>query len=555
MKKISKLGLLLIIISALIGTSIPYVVSRIIDGKDKIFYFIDNGILLVILFLVQAIFSTLANFRFVELSEKNAFILRNELINKILKAKLAFLDKLSIGKIPSHIDNNIKVIQNFYAKSVPNFISAIFTLIISLIFLFSLDLNLTILLIILLPIIALIIVPITMLSGRYADLFQKENSLYIEKLSNIFNNVIYIKTLNAEEDIINDLTENNQKIRVFSTKNNKVDAFVYPFLLLALVAILAIIFMYGGLRVSQGYISVGVLIAYLLYIFQLLTPVSGISSFFSDKERSEVNYEELKVYLELKQEEDTNITTVEKIEKITFDNVSFGYDDEAIIEDLNLAIKKGEKIAVVGESGSGKSTMFKLLMNLYSCKEGNILINDQNINKLSLKSLRDNIAFIPQENSIIYSKLGKFLALSSDEVQPEKIVEIFEALNLKEKFNLETLDLDSVDYGLGGKNLSTGQKQRILIAKALISKFSVLLMDESTSAVDSELENKIFNIVDEYCKDKIMISIAHRLSTVKYVDRVIFFEDGKITGDDTHENLYRSHEKYQRYIDLQNINN
>lgn len=555
MKKISKLGLLLIIISALIGTSIPYVVSRIIDGKDKIFYFIDNGILLVILFLVQAIFSTLANFHFVELSEKNAFILRNELINKILKAKLAFLDKLSIGKIPSHIDNNIKVIQNFYAKSVPNFISAIFTLIISLIFLFSLDLNLTILLIILLPIIALIIVPITMLSGRYADLFQKENSLYIEKLSNIFNNVIYIKTLNAEEDIINDLTENNQKIRVFSTKNNKVDAFVYPFLLLALVAILAIIFMYGGLRVSQGYISVGVLIAYLLYIFQLLTPVSGISSFFSDKERSEVNYEELKVYLELKQEEDTNITTVEKIEKITFDNVSFGYDDEAIIEDLNLAIKKGEKIAVVGESGSGKSTMFKLLMNLYSCKEGNILINDQNINKLSLKSLRDNIAFIPKENSIIYSKLGKFLALSSDEVQPEKIVEIFEALNLKEKFNLETLDLDSVDYGLGGKNLSTGQKQRILIAKALISKFSVLLMDESTSAVDSELENKIFNIVDEYCKDKIMISIAHRLSTVKYVDRVIFFEDGKITGDDTHENLYRSHEKYQRYIDLQNINN
>lgn len=275
MKKISKLGLFAIFISSLIGTAIPYLVSVIVDGKAQIVPIVNNYILLVILFLTQAVFTSISTFRFVDLSEKYAFELRKDLINKVLKAKLSSLDTLSVGKIPSHIDNNIRVIQNFYGRSVPNFINAIITLTLSVSFLFTLDLKLTLLLIVLLPALAIIIIPVSMLVGKYANLFQQENSKYIEKLANLFNNIMYIKSLNAEADIEGDLYQNNKKIREFSAKNNKADAFANPFLFLILLSIMAAIFLYGGVRVSEGHITIGILVAYLLYIFQLINPVAG----------------------------------------------------------------------------------------------------------------------------------------------------------------------------------------------------------------------------------------------------------------------------------------
>ena len=547
------LGIIFILVSAIIGSFIPFTISKIIDNSQAVFNFVNNQVLVVGLFIIQALLTTLGNFNFVDIAELESHQLRNQIINRILNAKAKSLDTLSIGKIPSHIDNNIKTIQEYKAKSLPNFINALAILAVTLFFLFKLDTNLSLLLLVLLPILAIVIIPVTIFAGKYANAFQKENANYIEKLSNIFNNILYLKSLNAQQEISNNLDENNDRIKEFSSKNNKVNAFIQPFLLLVVIGIIAVIFMFGGRRVSDGAITVGTLIAYLLYVFQLLSPVTGISSFFADKQRATANYEEINSYLELESEQSNGNENLNSIQQIEFKNVSFKYDQTNVINNLNLNIKAGEKVAIVGESGAGKSTIFKLLLGFYNEYDGEILVNNQNLQNYNISNLRDNIALIPQENSIVYSNLEQFLKLGQKELNNVQTNNVLTELNLAEKFNLTNNSIDQVDFGMGGKNLSTGEKQRILVAKAILAKKEMILMDESTSAVDANLENQIFTMIDKYYANKIVLSIAHRLSTVKYVDRVIFFENGIITGDDTHENLYNSHAKYKQYIDLANI--
>lgn len=157
----------------------------------------------------------------------------------------------------------------------------------------------------------------------------------------------------------------------------------------------------------------------------------------------------MNVYASLEQEEDVQNKELDKIESIQFSQVGFSYDDKEFISDINFTIKKGEKIAFVGESGAGKSTVFKMLMNLYSSTRGEVLINGENINDFSLKSLRANISYIPQENSILYSKMGQFFSLACDKVSKDEVLKIFSELNLKDKFDLNTEELENIDFGIG----------------------------------------------------------------------------------------------------------
>ncbi|WP_297376548.1 ABC transporter ATP-binding protein [uncultured Helcococcus sp.] len=550
------IGSLTLILASLISVYIPYLVSLIVDNIDNVLNFMDNKILLVILFLFQTILVSVGNISFVNISENKAFEIRENIISSIVYSSEESLDTINVERLPSHLDNNISVIKNFYGRSIPNIISAIVTVIISIYFLFSLDSKLSIVLLTMLPCIMIVVMPISIISGKYSNSFQLENSKYIEKLSNIFNNNIYIKSLNGQKDIIKNLDENSKEIKRYSSKNRKIDSFAQPFLTIFLIAIIAIIFIVGGSRVNQGKISVGVLIAYLLYIFQLLNPISNISYFFSDLNRLKVNKKELQVYEDLAKEDFTENDKkhIGKIDNISFKNVNFSYPKKDYgIEDINLNIGPGEKIALVGDSGAGKSTVFKLLLKLYELKKGNIFINGVDINDINLKSLREKIKLVPQENSIVYSNLEEFLKLGEESLDYESIDKYIKELRLDKALGESSEEYMSYDFKLGAKNLSAGEKQRILILKSLITNFDVLLMDESTSSLDSELENIVFEIIKRDLSDKMILFITHRLSTVKYMDRVIFMENGQITGNDVHENLYKTHKRYKTYIDMQNI--
>lgn len=551
MKKNFILGTLFIIVASILAGFTPLIAGKVIDSNPNILK-IDNRILLVLMFLSQTIFVTLGNFFFIDTAEKKVFEIRKNVINKILKGKMLEIDKIKLNKLPSHLNNNIMVINEFFATSIPKLISALFILIISIYNLFILNVSLSIVLICLLPIVAIVIVPVSMLSAKYSNNFQKEYSSYIEKLINIFSNIPYVKIINAEKEVENNLENHNKKIKKYSTENNRVEAFAQPFLTVLLIAILSVIFIFGGEKVASGQITIGALIAYLIYVFQLLPPVTGISGFFSSLAKYKSNIKEFDEYLNISAESlenSDNKIDLKEIERIDFKGVTFSYlDDKKVLNGIDLSFYKGEKIAIVGDSGSGKSTVYKLLLGLYKPTNGTIEFNGKEINLINIKQIRNKIRMIPQDNGIVYDKFWEFINLGKNGVDKNELQYYIDEFSLSEIIDIE----NDTDIGVGGKNLSSGERQRLLIINALMFDSEFILMDESTSNLDSSLESSVFENILRL-KDKTIISITHRLSTVKYADRVIFFENGKITGNDNHENLYKNHPRYKQFIELQNI--
>lgn len=505
--KINKLGTFFLVLSALCGVAIPFLVKAVIDGNANYFPYINNYLLLGTAFLLQVLFSSLGNFRFVTAAENYIYELRKTILQKILDTDYTFFDENNVEKLPSHLTKNIEIHQEYVSKSIPVFVQGILTIITSFVSLFILDWKLTGLLLLLLPLVNVIIIPFSKLLGKFSEGAQKSTALFIEKIINSFSNMMYVKVLNAKEEIAEDLDKENKAIRQHMIHMTKLNVFMPSFLMFFLLSIIALLFVYGSHRVQTGEITLGVLISFLLYIFQLLTPISSLNNFLSSKEKDKRNQEVLDQYLSLSSEEKNETAQpLEDVKTIEFKEIDFAYNEKNVLKKLSLSIQQGEKIV-----------------------------------------------FIPQENSIIGSNLYEFMALGYGTLDKDKVLELLEKVGLKEELGLTQENIEGFDFGIGASRLSTGQKQRLMVAKAMLSDGEVYLLDEATASIDSELETKIFETLSDYKKEKTILSIAHRLSTVKYVDRIIFIEDGQVTGDASHKVLYETHEKYRNFVDLQMI--
>ena len=236
--------------------------------------------------------------------------------------------------------------------------------------------------------------------------------------------------------------------------------------------------------------------------------------------------------------------------KIEFKNVSFAYDKDNVLNNISFTINKGERIGFVGSSGSGKSTIFKLLTKLYSLNEGKILIDGEDINNISNKSLRKNISLIPQ-NPYIFNfsvldnlKIGNLDASCDEVIDACKKADIYDVImNLDDKFN--------TFVGEGGVMLSGGEKQRLAIARTLLTKSNIILFDEATSALDNVTQDKVQKAIYGLDKDKTILIIAHRLSTVNKCDRIVVVDDGNIVDIGTHKELYKRCSKYRELYDCE----
>lgn len=236
--------------------------------------------------------------------------------------------------------------------------------------------------------------------------------------------------------------------------------------------------------------------------------------------------------------------------KIEFKDVSFAYDKDNVLNKINFTINKGERIGFVGSSGSGKSTIFKLLTKLYSLEEGHILIDGEDINNISNKALRKNISLIPQ-NPYIFNfsvldnlKIGNLDASCDEVIDACKKADIYDVImNLDDKFN--------TFVGEGGVMLSGGEKQRLAIARVLLKKSSIILFDEATSALDNVTQDKVQKAIYGLDKDKTILIIAHRLSTVNKCDRIVVVDDGNIVDIGTHKELYKRCSKYRELYDCE----
>jgi len=306
---------------------------------------------------------------------------------------------------------------------------------------------------------------------------------------------------------------------------------------------------YGGLRVSSGTLSTGTLFAFILYLFQIVMPVASFGMFFAQLQKANGASERI---IEILNEEGEDLHKGRDVDvsdkSIVFENVTFSYDEDTpVLKEVSFRAKPNETIAIAGPSGGGKTTVFSLIERFFKLDEGRILVDNLDIEEISLKSWRSQIGYVPQESSLFAASIRENLCYGLErEVSEEELWRVAELACAKDVIENLSDKFESL-VGERGLNLSGGQRQRLAIARAFLRNPKILLLDEATASLDSQSEAVVQEALANLMKGRTTFVIAHRLSTIVDAHQIVFVEDGRVTGIGTHEELSRNHKLYAEY--------
>ena len=321
-----------------------------------------------------------------------------------------------------------------------------------------------------------------------------------------------------------------------------------------MLILLVAIFGYGSLRVAQGTLTAGGLIAIILYLFQMSSPVSGIASFYTGYQKfcsSILRLYEIFIF----QENNKSNKLSMKIETkgIVLKNVIFEYrDTKRILNGINLEAKKGKTTAIIGTSGVGKTTLFSLIERFYEPTSGKIYYDGIDIMEIDVKKWRKKISYVSQDSPIMYGTILSNLTYGMEEYTIDKVERAVYDVKLSDYIKSLPNGYNTL-VGERGITLSGGQRQRIAIARAMIREPEILLLDEATSHLDSDSENIVKEALEKLMKGRTTLIIAHNMSTIKDADEIVVLENGTITGCGKHEYLVENNLLYRRFIEQQNI--
>lgn len=313
-------------------------------------------------------------------------------------------------------------------------------------------------------------------------------------------------------------------------------------------SVTALVYVVGGIWVINNRMSLGELIVYTQYVSMLIGPCVSLIQINSQVQQATVSLEKIYDFEDytvgIKQDNGEKYVTMGDKGFITFKNVYFGYSKrEPILENLNMSFEKGKTIALVGNSGSGKSTILKLISRFWDTAEGNIIIEERNIQEFNLRSLRKNISYVTQDVFLCNSSIWENIVIKSN-TKRETVEKLCCELGIKDFADTLENKYNTL-VGEGGVKLSGGQKQRIAIARALLLDCPIMLFDEATSALDNVSQFQVFNVIKRYCCDKILIVVAHRISTIKDANCIYVIHNGKQVGAGTHDELLKTNKYYQ----------
>lgn len=546
------MGSFLLVLSSLLALLLPLILKGLIDGSSienigsKVFQSF-------LIFIGQALFSSIGYYLFSQSGEKKIAKIRKKVIEGLIYAEKSFFDKSQSGELTSAIVNDTSVIREFLITTFPNIILSLVMVLGSIVVLFSLDWNLSLLLFITLPCMMFIILPLSNISEKYSRRLQEEIGFLIGQLTEKIQEHELIKTNQAEKSVQDVLDNCIERVQNNSLKSDRVTSFETPFALLFIFATIAVMLAYGGYRVSAGYISVGTLVSFLIYLFQLLNPISNIANFVTVYSRSKGSSVALENLLAVPKEKFEGGKSVSG-QGLNFNHVYFGYDENRpVLKDITCSIFKGQKIAFVGPSGSGKSTIVRLLEQFYKPLSGDILMEQSSIYDFNLKEWRSKIAWVSQNNAVLSGSIRDNLCLGLNRlVTDDELMKVLDLVSLGDEIRSMKEGLDT-EVGERGRFLSGGQSQRLQIARTYLKDAEILIFDESTANLDAYSEYAIISILYSALKEKTVVIIAHRLSTVKDVDCIFFLEERKITGSGTHKELLENHERYARFVQEQMI--
>jgi len=483
--------------------------------------------------------------------------LRTEIYSKLQQLTLSFFDKRQTGWIMSRVTNDTSFLQHFMVQGMHQIVMHILMIAGIAVVVFVMNWRLALMTLVPLPLVAFGTIWFSRrMHGVYHRIWRRVSNMHAT-LGDTIPGIRVVKAFTQEAGEIDRFVRKNEDVFVENMRAIRISSFFFPAMSFTMATGAIVLWAVGGYRVIVvGDILPGELIAFIGYAMMLYNPIQALSRSSEQVQGAVTAAERLFEIMDTKPEtgeEDGKIELAEVSGRIEFRNVSFHYEKgDPVLQNVSFVIEPGQMIGLVGASGSGKSTLINLIARFYKVTEGELLIDGININDIKLSSLRSHIGIVLQEPFLFHGTIAENIRYGRPDATFDEIVEAARLANAH-KFIMNLPDGYDTRIGERGVGLSGGEKQRISIARAILKNPKILILDEATSAVDTETERLIQEAIDRLTTGRTTIAIAHRLSTLQNADRLIVLQDGKVVESGTHDELLAMpNGVFRRLVNMQN---
>lgn len=554
------LGPIFMIVEVLGEIILPKLMSMIINygcGQDVTVaakgpaYIIGIGAAMIGTALLMMMGGVLGAYFAVKASVNFAGDLRRDVFAKVQKFSFANIEKFSTGSLVTRLTNDITNIQNVLSMGLRMLLRAPGMLIGGLIMAFLMNAKLALVFCVVIPVLIIALAFVMKTAFPRFDVMQTKIDGLNSKIQENITNQRVVKSFVRDDFEKETFDRANNELKDKTLRAMKVVILTMPIMTLAMNLTVMAVVWFGGQQILIGDMPVGNLTAFTTYVTQILMSLMMVSMIMIQGSRAmasshrilEVLDTDIDLNDDTASEKDRLVTSGE----IEFKNVCFRYykkHKKNVLQNINFTAKPGEVVGIIGSTGSGKSSLVQLIPRLYDCDEGEVLVDGVNVKEYSLNHLRDGVAMVLQKNTLFSGSIMENLRWGDEEATDEQVKEAAKAAQA-DGFVSEFADGYDRELGQGGVNVSGGQKQRLCIARALLKKPKILILDDSTSAVDTATEAQIRKSFSTTLKDTTKLIIAQRISSVEDADRILVMDEGQIVGQGTHKELLESCETYQ----------
>ncbi|CAI3417418.1 ABC transporter ATP-binding protein [Enterococcus cecorum] len=537
---------------------IPYLMAKVLDRgfetKD-IQYIIQIGLVMAVIALISMTCGILGGKFSSDASAGFAANLREDIYRNIQRFSFQNIDRFSTPSLITRLTTDITNIQFAFQMVLKTVIRAPFMIVFAFIMAAYTNLKLSMIILAVIPFLgAALIFLIYRVHPYFVKVFRQYDHLN-QTVQEVINGVRVVKSFVREEKEIDRFKEASEQIKQVFMKAEKLIALNSPIMQIAVYSSLLVVYWFGAKFVVAGSMTPGTLTSFIMYMLQILNSLMMFSMIFVMIVISEASCERVAEVLTEKStltNPENPVTTIENGE-IEFKNVSFKYYPEAQEADLtniSFKIESGQTIGIIGGTGSGKSSLIQLIPRLYDTTQGEVYVAGRNVKEYDLVTLRDQIAMVLQKNTLFSGTILENLRWGDKDASLAEVKRMASLAQADQFVSTFPEEYNTI-LDQGGNNVSGGQKQRLTIARALLKKPKILILDDSTSAVDTKTDAKIRQAFKEEIPNTTKIIVAQRVSSIQDADKIIVLDEGKINGIGTHEELLANNQIYQEVYESQ----
>jgi len=532
-------------------------ISSIIDEKGKVEALLFICILVLVTFFFRNLFRYLSLYFLTPIRNGVVHDMRMDLHKKVISLPLPFFTEKRKGDLTARMTSDLVEIEWSIMSSLEMIFKDPLNIVVYLLALVFISPQLTMFVIILFPITGLIIGVIGRSLKKSSDRGQNKMGDLLSIIDENISGLRIIKAFNAESHINKNFEKESSEYKSIMTKLLRKKDLSSPMSEFLSTIVMVIVMWFGGQLVlnADGGLTAQEFIGYILIFSQIIPPAKSLTTSYYYIQKGSASAQRVYEILDA-ENEITDVENPKQIKllnnQIEFRNLSFSYEKQEVLKNINFRIGKGKMIALVGQSGSGKSTLADLLARFYDINQGEILIDNNNIKEIALHDLRALMGIVSQESILFNDTIFNNIHLGNINASEQEVIEAAKIANAHD-FILETQNGYNTNIGDRGNKLSGGQKQRLSIARAILKNPEILILDEATSALDTESERLVQDALDKLMHSRTSLVIAHRLSTIKNADEILVLDKGYIIERGTHQELIAQNGHYKKLSDLQSF--